>query len=228
MSDIDNSILNAFFWLNTLVFLFYSSISTFVLLKLHFKLDNVSLLSMAAAFTSFLIRFINWLVHKIQGFETQGDGEEFSATFLTVDTIATTVFLMNAYFFVFEMKIVHEQIKSKSHQEFIKRETRVKRLRNIFMGLAIVIHAVFVFILISKYANSQGESNFSSIFFILFLVAALTRFTMDGYIFMITILYFKFVVSKRIEIMRERGATFNCQSKFVIFWLLFVIILIAL
>jgi hypothetical protein len=145
-----------------------------------------------------------------------------------VDTIATTVFLMNAYFFCFEMKMVHEQIKSNSHGDYIKREARTKMLRNIFMALAIVIHTIFIIILISKYANSQADSNLTSISFFVFVVAAVIRFAMDGYIFKISFCYFKFVIAKRIEILRRRNAKFNCQSKFVIFWLTFVIILIAL
>ena len=71
MSDIDDGTLNIFFGLNTFVFVFYTSLATFVLTKLHFTLDNVSLVSMAAAFISFLIRFINWMVFKIRGFDTQ-------------------------------------------------------------------------------------------------------------------------------------------------------------
>ena len=153
MSDYDDGTLNTFFWLNTFVFVFYTSLATFVLTKLHFKLDNVSLVSMAAAFISFLIRFINWMVYKIRGFDTQGNEQQFSAAFLAVDTIATSVFLMNSYFFVFEMKMVHSQILSKSHEEFIAREARNKRLRKFFMILAIVIHLIFVFILITNYAN---------------------------------------------------------------------------
>lgn len=71
------------------------------------------------------------------------------------------------------------------------------------MGLAIVIHTVFIIILISKYANPQSETtNLGSISFIVFVVAALTRFAMDGYIFKIGFSYFKFVVKKRIEIKR--------------------------
>jgi hypothetical protein len=70
MSEIDNDILNKFFWLNTLVFLLYTSMASFVLYKVRFKLDNVSKFSMSAAFLSFLIRFVNWLVHKVQGFNT--------------------------------------------------------------------------------------------------------------------------------------------------------------
>ena len=127
-----------------------------------------------------------------------------------MDTIATTVFLMNAYFFCFEMKMVHEQIKSTSHEDYISRETRTKMLRNIFMGLAIVIHTIFIIILISKYANSQTDSNLTSISFFVFVVAAVTRFAMDGYIFKISFCYFKFVVAKRIETMRRRNAQFNC------------------
>ena len=78
------------------------------------------------------------------------------------------------------------------------------------MGLAIVIHTIFIIILISKYASSQGDSNLTSIFFIVFVLAALTRFAMDGYIFKIGFCYFKFVVSRRIEILRRREAKFNC------------------
>ena len=69
MSEIDNDILNKFFWLNTVVFLLYTAMASFVLLKVRFKLDNISKFSMSAAFLSFLIRFINWLVHKVQGFK---------------------------------------------------------------------------------------------------------------------------------------------------------------
>ena len=69
MSDISGDTLNTFFWLNTTVFLFYTSLACFVLVKLRFKLDQVSLFSMTAAFLSFLIRFINWVVHKSQGFD---------------------------------------------------------------------------------------------------------------------------------------------------------------
>ena len=70
MSEIDNDILNTFFWLNTLVFLLYTTMASFVLFKIQFKLDNVSLFSMTAAILSFLIRFVNWLVHKVQGFDS--------------------------------------------------------------------------------------------------------------------------------------------------------------
>jgi hypothetical protein len=95
--------------------------------------------------------------------------------------------------------MVHEQIKSTTHDDYIKRETRTKMLRNIFMGLAIVIHTIFIIILISKYANSQVDSNLTSISFYVFILAAITRFAMDGYIFKISFCYFKFVVEKRIE-----------------------------
>ena len=72
------------------------------------------------------------------------------------------------------------------------------------MSLAIVIHTIFIIILISKYASSQGDSNLASISFFVFVVAALIRFSMDGYIFKISFCYFKFVVVRRIEIMRKR------------------------
>ena len=70
MSEIDNDIINTFFWLKNVVFIFYTAMASFVLLKVRFNLDNVSKFSMSAAFLSFLIRFINWLVHKVQGFNS--------------------------------------------------------------------------------------------------------------------------------------------------------------
>ena len=102
---VDTHILNIFFWLSTSVFIIYASLASFVLFSLRFKLDNVSVFSITAAFISFLIRFLNWLIHKLYGFE---EDPKASTWFLAVDNIATTIFMMNAYFFCFEMKIVHE------------------------------------------------------------------------------------------------------------------------
>jgi hypothetical protein len=142
------NILNFFFWLSTAVFLTYALLATFVLVPLRFKLDKVSIFSMTAVFISFLIRFTNWLVHKLQGFDELAKS---STWFLAVDNFATTIFLMNAYFFSFEMKIVHGQIISKSHEEFIGKERRTKKVRDAFMILALVIHIIFIAILIFKY-----------------------------------------------------------------------------
>jgi hypothetical protein len=61
------------------------------------------------------------------------------AVFIFIDAISTSIFHINAYFFCFEMKFVHEQIKSESYDDFKARESRVRKLRNLFMILAVAL-----------------------------------------------------------------------------------------
>lgn len=103
-----------FFYVNSATFILYAILASTVIAKLRFKLDRVSILSMMAVLLSFLVRFINWLVFafKTKGFFDNSQEIEIKPTFLMIDAAATCVFHMNAYFFSFEMKSVHEQIKS--------------------------------------------------------------------------------------------------------------------
>ena len=98
-----------FFWVNTIVFLLYTSVAAWVLVKMRFSLDRVSIWSILAVFFSFLVRFTNWFIFKLQNWGI-GDGKDldFSHYFILVDASATTVFLLNAYYFGFEIKMVHE------------------------------------------------------------------------------------------------------------------------
>jgi uncharacterized membrane protein len=84
----------------------------------------------------------------VQGFDEDAKS---STWFLAVDNVATTIFLLNAYFFSFEMNIVHGQIISKSREEFIKKERQTKKVRKAFMILALVINIIIVTILIFKF-----------------------------------------------------------------------------
>ena len=114
--DSFSSALTIFFWNNMSVFTLYSSLASFILLRFYSSLDRVSLLSIGAVWLSFFIRFLNWLIFKVLEFKTNEDRvKAYETWFLMIDSSATTIFLLNAYFFCFEMKSVHEQIISKTY-----------------------------------------------------------------------------------------------------------------
>ena len=194
-----------FFWVNAATFVFYISLSSTILIKMKFNLDRISLVAIFAVFISFLVRFVNWLVFRLQHWG-RGDNSRFTSYFLIVDIVATAIFLLNGYFFTFEMKMVHEQVKSKSYEDFIAREKRVRTIRNIFMSLAILVHAISVLIIVKRYYYASPEDNYLSPFYILFICAVALRLAMDGYVFFITVSYLIFVFNRRRKIIKERGA----------------------
>jgi hypothetical protein len=192
-----------FFWVNAATFVFYISLSSTILIKMKFNLDRISLIAIFAVFISFLVRFVNWLVFKLQHWG-HGDNSQFTSHFLIVDIVATSIFLLNGYFFTFEMKMVHEQVKSKSYEDFIAREKRVRTIRNIFMSLAILVQAISV--LITVYYYARPEDNFLSPLYILFICAGALQLAMNGYLFFVTVSYLIFVFNRRRKIIKERGA----------------------
>ena len=189
-----------FFWANTIVFTLYTALSSTILLKMRFKLDRVSICSIFAVFLSFLIRFANWIVFKLQNFgrfEDPNAKPQFTPYFMLVDSAATTVFLLNAYFFAFEMKAVHEQIKSKSYAEFVVRNRNVKRVRLLFFALAIAAHMLLIGIVIKRFYYNNPEEYFTSPLYIVFIVTVCIRLIMDMYVFSLAARYFCFIATKR-------------------------------
>jgi hypothetical protein len=145
-----------------------------------------------------------------------------------IDTTATTVFLLNAYFFTFEMKSVHEQILSTSYQDFQNREKRVKKTRNIFMIIAITLHAFHVSILIKRFLFNDTEDSISTPIVIIYVISALLRLTMESYIMYIAISYFIFVLKRRIAIYRKSRIPIPCRSIATFSWLAFILFLVFL
>jgi hypothetical protein len=120
-----------------------------------------------------------------------------------VDTLATTVFLLNAYFFVFEMKIVHEFIRAKSYTDSKTRERRTKKIRNIFMIVAASLHMAFLAILIFRYIlMTNNQDSLSSPYYVFFMIFVVIRLLMDGFIFHTTASYFYYVATKRLSIIK--------------------------
>jgi hypothetical protein len=63
---------------------------------------------MAAVWISFFIRGSNWMAFKMLTFHDEKDKYRyFTTVFLIIDTTGTTIFLLNAYYFCFEVKRVH-------------------------------------------------------------------------------------------------------------------------
>jgi hypothetical protein len=74
---------------------------------------------MITVLISFLVRFSNWMSFKFMTFPNWTERQSyFMSVFLMIDNTASTIFLLNAYFFCFEVKRVHEQLVSKSYQEY--------------------------------------------------------------------------------------------------------------
>ena len=113
----DETNLEIFFWVNIFVLTFYTSFATVVLVKTRIRgLDAVSIRSIIAVWLSFLIRATNWIVFKILSFHDEKDRYRyFTTAFLIVDTSGTTIFLLNAYYFCFEVKRVHLRIIAKNY-----------------------------------------------------------------------------------------------------------------
>ena len=61
------------------------------------------------------------------------------AVFVIIDALTTCIFQVNAYFFCFEMKFVHEQIKSESYDDFKARQSKVRKLRNFILILDVAL-----------------------------------------------------------------------------------------
>ena len=95
--------------MNLFVITFYSCFATAVLVKTRIRgLDAVSKLSIVAVWLSFLIRASNWVAFKILTFQDEKEKYRYFTTiFLIIDTTGTTIFLLNSYYFCFEIKRVH-------------------------------------------------------------------------------------------------------------------------
>jgi hypothetical protein len=94
------------FGVNAATFLVYLAFSTFVLLKLGRRLDRTSIFAMLAVLLSFLIRFTNWLVFALYSQDPR-EPQVIGPSFFLLDALATSIFHLNAYFFIFEVKLVH-------------------------------------------------------------------------------------------------------------------------
>ena len=161
----------AIFCVNTVNFLVYLALSAFILIKLQFKLDSVSIISMTAVLIGFFCRFTSWLIYLIMGYAHEGSQPtaKVAAVFLLIDALSTSIFHINAYFFCFEMKFVHEQIKSESFEDFKARESRVRRLRNLFMVLAIALQLAFLAFVFKRYYLEKPEENFGTPVYIAYI-----------------------------------------------------------
>jgi hypothetical protein len=100
------------FALNTSYFLLYLALFIFIVIKLEFKLDKVTLYSAIGVLLGLLCRFSTSLVYVINGYgepNVQVDAYVVSWIIL-IDALSTSVFHIIAYFFNFEMKFVQVQI----------------------------------------------------------------------------------------------------------------------
>ncbi len=50
------------FSVNTIAFVLYLALALLILIKVQFKLDKVSIISIAAVLSAFFLRFVSWLV----------------------------------------------------------------------------------------------------------------------------------------------------------------------
>jgi hypothetical protein len=66
------------------------------------------------------------------------------------------------------------------------------------------MHILSIVILISRYVGKQQDESagIASLFFALFVITALSRFAMDGYIFYVAFSYFRFVVTRRLAMIK--------------------------
>jgi len=126
---------------STVNFIAYLCLSLFILIRLRFRLDTVSLVSIAAMLLVLMSNFIEWLVFVLLGYGDSGSVslEKTPLAFIYVNEIATVAYTIVGYFFCFETKLAHEQIKSTSFDDFHARQSRVRLLRNLFMILAVAI-----------------------------------------------------------------------------------------
>ena len=129
------------FALNTTYFLLYLALLIFIFIKLRFKLDNVTIFSTIGVLLGLLCRFSTTLVFVLKGYGELNAKRDMKVIswLLLIDALSTSIFHLIAYNFCFEMKFVQVQVKSKSFDDFKARESKVRKLRNLFMIVAITI-----------------------------------------------------------------------------------------
>lgn len=147
-------------------------------------------------------------------------------SFLFTDSVATCIFHLNAYFFSFEMQSVHVQIMSKTYEEFIIRDLRVKRLRNIFLLTSVLLQAVYFLIIYKRFFLESPEDSFSNPLYIIFLICTALRLLMDIFIFHKTASYFTLIMRRRLDYFKSHHIPIPLQSKIILGWVSIMLLLI--
>ena len=144
-----------------------------------------------------------------------------------IDNTASTIFLLNAYFFCFEVKRVHEQLVSKSYQEYLMRDKRVLKIRTVFLTTAVIIHAYQLLIVIRRFIFHVDTNDWKSPWILVYVLTGFVRLLMDLYIFITSLKYFIFLMRRRILKYRSTGKKIPLKSKLKMAWTTFVVFLIA-
>lgn len=170
--------------INTAAFLGYLALSIFILVRLHFRLDTVSLISISAVLLVLLCNFVDWLVFVLMGYGEPGvfPTHTTAAIFIILNAFGSTLFHIIGYFFCFEMRFVHEQIKSSSYDEFVSRQAKVKRLRDLFLILALAMQIMFLGLIYKRYYLLSPEDHLGTPFYVAYMVQELIKVIMDIYI----------------------------------------------
>ena len=109
---------------NTACFLGYLCLSLIILIRLRFRLDTVSLVSIAAMLLVLTSNFISWLVFVLKGYGGKGanPSQQTQMAFIFVFEIAAVIYNIVGYFFCFETKFAQEQINSTSFADYVARQ----------------------------------------------------------------------------------------------------------
>lgn len=121
------------------------------------------------------------------------------------------------------MKFVHEQIKSTSFEDYVARQSRVKKLRNLFIALGVSMQVLTIGLISKIYFIGQIGMGF----FITYTLNELIKVILDMYILKIMFQYFIFIVRKRIALHKKLGTPQPLKIKVFMAWITLVLFLMA-
>lgn len=181
------------------------------------KSTNVCIMSFAA---SFVIKIINWLwcLISINGMKGMS---------ILIDTFTTWSLLLILYYFTFEMNSVYQHLVCKDHKEYLKIKRKYQIMKSTFYTVKIIsqiciqVNYYFRFL---KHNGLTEENNTELVFFIIIATISLLA---DFIMVIFFLKLFRFFVTYKIFRLKEQGLRISRKIKFIIFWVLFMVVIFS-
>lgn len=104
----------------------------------------------------------------------------------------------------------------------------MKRIRNVFLLLALILQGIFFLILYRRFSLEIPEDKFTTPLYLFFIVSTLLRFALDLYVLKNTVSYFVFIIKRRLIYFEMRGQGIPMVSKVIMVWITMVLFMISL